>query len=92
MTELRDQLQGTLGAAYSLERELGGGMSHVFVATETALGRRVVVKVLLMFALTLVAFRFGERRTFAQLSPFDFAVSVALGAIIGRTFGRGARH
>ena len=47
MTELRDQLQGTLGAAYSLERELGGGgMSRVFVATDTALGRAVVVKVL----------------------------------------------
>ena len=45
--DLRDQLQGTLGAAYSLERELGGGgMSRVFVATETALGRSVVVKVL----------------------------------------------
>jgi len=45
--ELRDQLQGTLGGAYSLERELGGGgMSRVFVATETALGRSVVVKVL----------------------------------------------
>ena len=47
MTELRDQLQGTLGDAYSLERELGGGgMSIVFVATERALGRTVVVKVL----------------------------------------------
>ncbi len=47
MSELRDQLQGTLGAAYSLQRELGGaGMSRVFVATETALGRAVVVKVL----------------------------------------------
>jgi serine/threonine-protein kinase len=47
MTELRDQLQGTLGTAYALERELGGGgMSRVFVATETALGRPVVVKVL----------------------------------------------
>src|SRR5258705_3096806 len=47
MTELRDQLQGTLGAAYSLERELGGGgMSRMFVASETALGRTVVVKVL----------------------------------------------
>ena len=45
--ELRDQLQATLGGAYALERELGGGgMSRVFVATETALGRRVVVKVL----------------------------------------------
>src|SRR4051812_48914742 len=46
-TALRDQLQQTLGAAYTLERELlGGGMSRVFVAEETALGRKVVVKVL----------------------------------------------
>ena len=45
--ELRDQLQGTLGAAYTLDRELGGGgMSRVFVATDTVLGRPVVVKVL----------------------------------------------
>jgi tetratricopeptide (TPR) repeat protein len=45
--EIREQLQRTLGSAYTLERELGGGgMSQVFVATETALGRRVVVKVL----------------------------------------------
>src|SRR5438874_2794960 len=44
--ELRDTLQATLGSSYILERELGGGgMSRVFVATETALGRRVVVKV-----------------------------------------------
>ncbi len=47
MTELRDQLQRALGSAYVLERELGGGgMSRVFVAEETALGRKVVVKVL----------------------------------------------
>src|SRR6478735_3357577 len=47
MTELRDQLQATLGAAYTVERELGGGgMSRVFVAEERTLGRRVVVKVL----------------------------------------------
>jgi eukaryotic-like serine/threonine-protein kinase len=45
--ELRDQLQKTLGDAYVIERELGGGgMSRVFVARETALDRRVVVKVL----------------------------------------------
>jgi serine/threonine-protein kinase len=45
--ELREQLQRTLGSAYTLEQELGGGgMSQVFVATEIALGRRVVVKVL----------------------------------------------
>jgi tetratricopeptide (TPR) repeat protein len=45
--ELREQLQSTLGDAYTLERELGGGgMSRVFVANENALGRKVVVKVL----------------------------------------------
>jgi tetratricopeptide (TPR) repeat protein len=45
--ELRQQLEQTLGAAYHLERELGGGgMSRVFVAEDTALGRKVVVKVL----------------------------------------------
>ena len=47
MSELRERLQSTLGAAYTLDRELGGGgMSRVFVADETALGRKVVVKVL----------------------------------------------
>ena len=46
-TDLRQRLQATLGAAYTLERELGGGgMSRVFVATETKLRRQVVVKVL----------------------------------------------
>ncbi len=45
--QLRDQLQASLGAAFTLVRELeGGGMSVVFVARETALGRDVVVKVL----------------------------------------------
>jgi eukaryotic-like serine/threonine-protein kinase len=46
-TNLREQLQATLGDSYALERELGGGgMSRVFVAEEARLGRRVVVKVL----------------------------------------------
>ena len=46
-TDLRDQLHAALGSSYTLERELGGGgMSRVFVAQETALGRRVVIKVL----------------------------------------------
>jgi eukaryotic-like serine/threonine-protein kinase len=45
--DLREQLQSTLDTSYTIERELGGGgMSRVFVATETALGRKVVVKVL----------------------------------------------
>ena len=48
MTELlRQHLQAALSPTYSLERELGGGgMSRVFVATEVALGRLVVVKVI----------------------------------------------
>ena len=47
MTDLRAQLQSTLGDAYALERELGGGgMSRVFVAEETRLRRKVVIKVL----------------------------------------------
>ncbi|HEY7634474.1 MAG TPA: protein kinase [Gemmatimonadales bacterium] len=47
-SSLQQQLQVTLGDAYVLERELGGGgMSRVFLALETALGRRVVIKVLL---------------------------------------------
>ena len=46
-TDLENQLQATLGDAYAIERELGGGgMSRVFIAEERALGRRVVVKVL----------------------------------------------
>ena len=44
---VRDQLQTTLGAAYTLGRELGGGgMSRVFVARDASLERDVVVKVL----------------------------------------------
>src|SRR3954471_5615430 len=46
MDALVDQLSRALGTAYRIERELGGGMSRVFLATETALGRRVVIKVL----------------------------------------------
>jgi TolB-like protein len=44
--DLRDQLAATL-STYTIERELGGGgMSRVFLATEIALGRPVVIKVL----------------------------------------------
>ncbi|HEX6089567.1 MAG TPA: serine/threonine-protein kinase [Gemmatimonadales bacterium] len=41
------RLEAALSPAYTIERELmGGGMSHVYLATERALGRSVVVKVL----------------------------------------------
>ena len=47
MNDLRDQLQSSLGSAYTIERELGGGgMSRVFLAEETRFHRRVVIKVL----------------------------------------------
>jgi len=47
MTDFADHLQEALGSNYKLDRELiGGGMSRVFVAIDSVLGRRVVVKVL----------------------------------------------
>ena len=46
-TDLGERLQDALGSAYTISRELGGGgMSRVFVAEETSLGRKVVIKVL----------------------------------------------
>lgn len=45
--DLRAQLQKILGDTYVLESELeAGGMARVFTATESALGRKVVIKVL----------------------------------------------
>ena len=47
MATLGEELQAALGSAYTIERELGGGgMSRVFLAEETRLRRKVVVKVL----------------------------------------------
>ena len=47
MSGLMELLATAVGAGYRIERELGGGgMSHVFLAEEVALGRRVVIKVL----------------------------------------------
>jgi hypothetical protein len=43
----RDRLAAALAATYRIDDELvGGGMSRVFAATEHALGRKVVIKVL----------------------------------------------
>jgi serine/threonine-protein kinase len=47
MTDLRERLQAALGDAYRIERELGGGgMSRLFLAEESSLHRKVVVKCL----------------------------------------------
>ena len=47
MSTFEERLRASLSPAYDIERELSGaGMSRVFVATDRALGRRVVIKVL----------------------------------------------
>src|SRR5438105_5898148 len=47
MLDLREGLQQKLGPSFTVERELsGGGRSRVFVALDSSLARRVVVKVL----------------------------------------------
>ena len=60
--DLGAYLQSALGDAYQIERELGGGgMSRVFLAREQALGRAVVIKVLLpVLAAGLRAERFAR--------------------------------
>ncbi|HXV85433.1 MAG TPA: serine/threonine-protein kinase, partial [Gemmatimonadales bacterium] len=46
-SELQSRLQAAVGATYAIQKELGGGgMSRVFLADETELGRKVVIKVL----------------------------------------------
>jgi len=64
---LQTEIQAALAGQYQIERELPrGGMSRVFVATEIALHRRVVVKVLLPeLAATLSAERFKREITLA---------------------------
>src|SRR5678815_5772461 len=45
--DLLAELQSSLGAAYTFDRELGGGgMARVFLAHERGLGRPVVIKIL----------------------------------------------
>ena len=47
MSTFEEQLRESLSGTYDIERELSGaGMSRVFVATDRALARRVVIKVL----------------------------------------------
>jgi serine/threonine-protein kinase len=70
MVDAKELLQQSLGPAYTVERELGGGgMARVFVVTEHALGRSVAVKVLppeLSTELSVERFR-REVRVAAQL-------------------------
>ncbi|MDQ6649471.1 MAG: DUF421 domain-containing protein [Actinomycetota bacterium] len=44
----------------------------------------VSAKALLLYVTAVVGFRVTERRTLAEMSPFDFVAAVAVGAIVGR--------
>ena len=47
MSDFRSRLDASIASQYVIDRELGGGgMSRTYVATERALNRRVVIKVL----------------------------------------------
>ena len=87
--DLRTELQKTLGTAYTLDRELGGGgMSRVFVARETALGREVVVKVLApVLAAGVSAERFArEIATAARLQQANIVPVLAAGSSAGMPY------
>ena len=84
--DLRDRLQGALGASYTLERELtGGGMSRVFLAEETALGRHVVIKVVAQeLAEGLSAERFSrEMKLAARLQQANVVPVLSAGVADG---------
>ena len=83
MDDLRRRLEDSLGAQYTIQRELGGGgMSRVFLAEETALGRKVVLKVLPPdMAAVLSADRFQrEARLAAALQHPHIVPLLAAGA------------
>jgi serine/threonine protein kinase len=83
---LQAQIRAAFGSSYTLERELGGGgMSRVFAATETALGRRVVVKILPQEMGEGVSVdRFKREITLAAHSQHPHIVPVlAAGEIVG---------
>jgi eukaryotic-like serine/threonine-protein kinase len=88
-TDLRDQLQATLGGSYDLDRELGGGgMSRVFVAEEKRLGRKVVIKVLpVEMAAGMSAERFErEIRVAAGLQHPHIVPLLSAGEIDGQPY------
>jgi len=83
---LQESLQRVLGSALAIERELaGGGMAHLYVALDTALNRRVVVKVLppeRSEGVSAERFR-GEIRTVAALQHPNIVGILAAGEVEG---------
>ena len=87
--DIKAQLQRSLGSAYTLERELGGGgMSRVFVASEAGLGRKVVVKVMepdLAAGMSLERFE-REIRLIASLQQANIVPLLSAGRADGRPY------
>ncbi len=81
MADLHEQLQATLGDAFTIQRELGGGgMSRVFLAEEVALGRPIVLKVLppeMAAAVTIERFRHEIRLAASLQHPHIVALHSA---------------
>jgi uncharacterized membrane protein YcaP (DUF421 family) len=69
-----------------LDRGHGQGMplSDVLLGDPAAAGY-AALKAVLLFLTALLVLRFSERRTVGQMTPYDFIVAVAIGAIVGRT-------
>jgi tRNA A-37 threonylcarbamoyl transferase component Bud32/tetratricopeptide (TPR) repeat protein len=86
---LHNQLQQTLGEAYTIERELGGGgMSRVFAAEEVRLKRKVAIKVLspeLAQGLSVSRFE-REIQTAAALQQANIVPVLTAGDIDGLPF------
>ncbi len=83
---LQQRLQSCLSDHYTIERELsGGGMSRIFVATETTLNRSVVIKVIAPELLEgMSAERFArEVKLAARLQQANIVPVLASGAANG---------
>jgi len=96
MPDLREQPEQALGATYRIDRELGGGgMSGVFLTTETWLDRQVVIKVLPQnLARLLNPERFEREIQIAaklQYPHIGALLSAGLAAGFGTTSCRGSR-
>ncbi|HEX6643397.1 MAG TPA: protein kinase [Gemmatimonadales bacterium] len=86
MSDLRSTIEQALSATHDFTRELGGGgMSRTYVATERALGREVVVKVLapeLLAGISVERFR-REVMTAARLQHPHIVPVLASGEVEG---------
>ena len=86
---VEEGLRAALGGVYAIERELGGGgMARVFLAEETALGRRVAIKVLapeLSGAVDAERFR-REVRVAARLQHPHIVPVLAAGEVGGMLY------